>query len=197
MVADDVPFAGRVPGAGGDRGRDALAAWLSSVALGDAAALEEVYRRTSVKLFGLCLRILPDRAEAEDVLQEIYIAVWRKAGGFDAARGTAMTWLLTLARNRAVDRLRASGRHRSAPLDLVGTVADSRPSAFDLLSATDEERRMAGCLAGLDKADARLIDAAFFGGATYTELAERAGSPLGTVKSRIRRALLKLRKCLQ
>jgi RNA polymerase sigma factor (sigma-70 family) len=192
MLADEGP-----PGRDHTSGeREALAAAVRRVAQGDAAALEDVYRRTSVKLFGLCLRILPDRAEAEDILQEIYIAVWHKAGGFDAARGTAMTWLLTLARNRAIDRLRAANRHVAAPIDLAATEADRRPSAFDRIAAGEEERRMASCLAALEGGDAGLIEAAFFGGSTYAELASRAGAPLGTIKSRIRRALLRLRKCL-
>nr|WP_299594917.1 sigma-70 family RNA polymerase sigma factor [Sphingomonas bacterium] len=159
--------------------------------------MEDVYRRTSMKLFGVCLRILPDRSEAEDVLQEVYLAIWSKAGAFDASRGGAMTWLITLARNRALDRLRASGRNRNTPIDLTGEIRDDSPNAFDTLSASDEERRIAACLADLDRFDAGLLQAAFFNGSTYVELAERAAAPLGTIKSRIRRALLKLRECLR
>lgn len=89
---------------------------LENIALGDRDAFAEVYRRTSVKLLGVCRRILPERQEAEEVLQDIYLTVWRRAGAFDATRGSAMTWLITLARNRAVDRLRASGRRPTDPI---------------------------------------------------------------------------------
>ncbi|NVN32314.1 sigma-70 family RNA polymerase sigma factor, partial [Endobacter medicaginis] len=82
---------------------------LRAVARGDRAAFEELYRLTSAQLFGVCLRILPARAEAEDVLQDAYLSIWRRAASFDAARGSAMAWLITLTRNRAIDRLRARG----------------------------------------------------------------------------------------
>jgi RNA polymerase sigma factor (sigma-70 family) len=185
------------PRARPDRDRALLAQALHDVAAGDRSALEDVYRRTSVKLFGVCLRILPDRSLAEDVLQEIYLAVWTRAGTFDSRRGSAMTWLITLARNRSVDRLRSGGGNRTAPIELAESVHDDHPDAFAAMAASEEERRMATCMAGLDRTDAGLLNAAFFGGATYSELAERAAAPLGTIKSRIRRALLKLRECLQ
>ena len=100
-----------------------LASALSRVADGDRAAFEGVYRRTSVKLFGVCLRILPVRQEAEEALQEAYLSVWRRAATFDPTRGSAMTWLITLTRNRAVDRLRrreSIARHRAFCLDDAG-----------------------------------------------------------------------------
>jgi RNA polymerase sigma-70 factor (ECF subfamily) len=174
-----------------------LADALQRVASGDRAAFEEVYRRTCVKLLGVCLRILPVRHEAEEALQEAYLSVWRRAGSFDAGRGTAMTWLITLARNRAVDRLRARGKIAAAPVELAHDLADPSPGAADLLLVGEDESRLAHCLATLDSGDAGLIRTAFFDGSTYAELASRTAMPLGTVKSRIRRALLKLRDCLQ
>ena len=175
---------------------DALSDILQRVATGDRAAFEEIYRRTSVKLFGVCLRILPVRQEAEDALQEAYVAVWKRATAFDPARGTAMTWLITLARNRAVDRLRAGGKAVAAPIDLAAEIADEAPLASERAEADQDERRLAACLDTLDGGDAGLIRTAFFDGATYAELAGRAATPLGTIKSRIRRALIKLRDCL-
>ncbi len=174
-----------------------LAATLQRVAAGDREAFEEVYRRTSVKLFGVCLRILPVRQEAEEALQEAYLSVWRKAGSFDASRGNAMTWLISLTRNRAVDRLRAGGKTVMAPIELAAEVPDPAPAASDLLEMGQDDQRLAHCIGTLDGGEAKLIRTAFFEGSTYAELATRAAIPLGTIKSRIRRALLKLRDCLQ
>jgi RNA polymerase sigma-70 factor (ECF subfamily) len=169
---------------------------LEAVAAGNRAAFEAVYRRTNVKLFGVALRILPERQEAEEVLQEVYLAVWRRAGAFDPARGTAMTWLITLARNRALDRLRASRRRPSDPIELAGDVPDPDPDAEQCALARDDATRVAWCMDRLDGDDARLIRTAFFEGASYADLASRAARPLGTIKSRIRRALIRLKECL-
>lgn len=174
----------------------ALAAALLRVADGDRAAFERLYRHSSAKLFGVCLRILGDRGQAEEVVQEVYLAVWRRAGSFDSARGSAMTWLATLARNRAIDRLRAGGRVASAPIELAEAVADPAPHAADLAEADEESRRVAACIAELERGEALLIRTAFVEGSTYAEIATRSATPLGTVKSRIRRALTKLRACL-
>jgi RNA polymerase sigma-70 factor (ECF subfamily) len=175
---------------------DALAETLRRVASGDRAAFEEVYRRTSAKLFGVCLRILPVRQEAEEALQEAYLSVWRRAASFDATRGSAMTWLITLTRNRAVDRLRAGGKVTTTTIDLADMVADERPLASTLIETGQDEARLTHCVGMLESGDATLIRTAFFEGSTYAELASRAAIPLGTIKSRIRRALMKLRDCL-
>ena len=175
---------------------DILAETLRRVASGDRAAFEEVYRRTSAKLFGVCLRILPVRQEAEEALQEAYLSVWRRAASFDAARGSAMTWLITLTRNRAVDRLRAGGKVSTTTIDLAEMVADERPLASTLMETGEDEARLAYCVGTLEGGEQTLIRTAFFEGSTYAELATRASIPLGTIKSRIRRALMKLRDCL-
>ena len=177
--------------------RSALVAALARVAAGDRAAMQEVYRRTSAKLFGVCLRIFGERAEAEDAVQDVYLAIWRKAGTFDPARSSPITWLVTLARNRAIDRLRASGRRPTAPLELAADVADETPDAETALVHADEDTRVLECIEHLRPDDAVMIRTAFFDGVTYADLAERANLPLGTVKSRMRRSLLKLRDCLQ
>lgn len=177
--------------------RAELARSLSLVATGDRAALQDVYRRTSGKLFGVCLRILNDRSEAEDVLQEIYINVWRKAGQFDADRASPITWLATLARNRAIDRLRSRGRRDTRPIDDAAEVADDRPSALDELSRSEDAKRLDGCLSELDPAHEKAVRTAFFEGLTYDELARRVGVPLGTMKGWIRRSLMKLKACLE
>lgn len=176
--------------------RAALARALTRVAMQDREALQEVYRRTSRKLFGICLRIFGERADAEDAMQDVFLTIWHRAGSFDPARGNPVTWLATLTRNRAIDLLRRSGRRPTAPLELADDVADSTPDAEAALIAQDEDGRIEHCIQALAKSDAAMIRTAFFEGTTYADLAERAAMPLGTVKSRIRRALLKLRECL-
>ena len=173
---------------------------LLAVAQRDEAALREVYRATAAKLFGICLRVLHDEAEAEDVLQDVYVTVWNKAGTYDPARASPVTWLATIARNRAIDRLRSAavrpGR-TARPLDDALQVADPAISAEAVLSRDEDHQRLKGCLEGLDPRHAGLIRQAFFGGLSYSDLAEAAGRPLGTVKTWIRRGLMTLKVCLE
>jgi RNA polymerase sigma-70 factor (ECF subfamily) len=139
---------------------------------------------------------LPDRAEAEEALQEAYLTVWRNAARFEAERASPITWLVAVTRNRALDRLRGRRPLSLEPLDLANQVADPGPSADKLLEQDEEAGRLDICLGRLERQDTAYIRAAFFEGSSYSELAARAGVPLGTIKSRIRRALLKLRECL-
>ena len=181
---------------GADRQR--LSAALEQVAQGDKAALQRVYDLTSAKLFGVCIRILGDRAEAEDVLQDVYVTVWRRSGSFDPQRGVSpITWLSTLARNRAIDRLRASKAHLSRPLEFAVETVDTAPLASDQLEVDQSHRQLSACMGELEPEHAGYIRAAFFDGHTYASLAEAAGAPLGTMKSWVRRALLRLRSCLE
>ena len=180
------------------RRRAALSEALRRVASGEKNALETVYSATSAKLFGICLRILNDRQEAEDVLQEIYLGVWRRAGSFDSSRASPITWLATLARNRAIDRLRSLRRTAGAdPVEDALDIADAAPGALAVMESREEAMRLGGCLGELEERTAGVIRAAFFGGLTYSELAERSNVPLGTMKSWIRRGMMKLKECLQ
>lgn len=122
--------------------------------------------------------------------------VWQKAGSFDPARASPITWLVTLTRNRAIDRLRATGRRLTAPIEAAADIADDAPDAEACLIASDDRTRISQCMDTLAASDATMIRTAFFEGATYSDIADRASLPLGTVKSRIRRALLKLKSCL-
>jgi len=183
-------------GSAAQEARDRLVEALRRVSEGDREALRAVYAATSAKLFGVCLRILPDRQDAEDVLQEAYLTVWRKAGSFDPAKASPITWLVTLTRNRALDRLRARRPLASEPIELAAEVADDAPPADRLIEADQDAARLAECLGELQAEDRTLIRTAFYQGSSYSELATRAAMPLGTVKSRIRRALMKLRGCL-
>lgn len=182
--------------AGVDSARQRLAEGLARVATGDRRAFHDVYQRSSAKLYGICCRILGEGPEAEDALQEAYVNVWRRAERFDASRASPITWLAAIARNTAIDRLRARGTRKVAPVEEALDLADDRPRADTLLEDAGEAQRLHGCLGELAGRDAGLIRTAFLEGATYPELAERAGEPLGTIKSRIRRALIKLKDCL-
>jgi RNA polymerase sigma factor (sigma-70 family) len=178
--------------------RSQLAAALVRIAAGDRAALRMVYQDTSAKLFGVCLRILNDRGEAEDLLQEVYVTVWRKAASFDPGRASPITWLVTIARNRAIDRLRSgAGKRRMEPIEAADGVSDPAPAAVEHVEAAQQRQRLARCLEELEARQSSAIRAAFLDGATYEELAMRMSVPLGTMKSWIRRGLLKLRACLE
>jgi RNA polymerase sigma factor (sigma-70 family) len=181
-----------------DATRSQLAAALVRVASGDRAALRLVYRDTSAKLFGVLLRILNDRSEAEDVLQDVYVTVWRKAAAFDPGRASPITWMVAIARNRAIDRLRASAiSRRMEPIEAADAVSDPAPAAVERVELAQQHQRLAGCLEELEPRHSTAIRAAFLDGATYEELATRMSVPLGTMKSWIRRGLLKLRACLE
>jgi RNA polymerase sigma-70 factor (ECF subfamily) len=142
------------------------------------------------------MRLLGSEAEAEDVLQDVYVTVWQKAGRFDAAKASPITWLAVLARNKSIDRLRVR-RVATGDLGEAGEIADDAPSALDLVERDQESQRLSHCLDELDEKQRAMIRAAFLDGATYPELAEREAVPLGTMKSWIRRGLLRLRGCLE
>ena len=173
-----------------------LAEALVRVGAQDRAAFELVYSRTSAKLFGICLRILHNRSDAEGVLQDVYVTVWQKAGGFDLDRASPITWLATIARNKAIDRLRK--RRPSQPIDGdVLDIADDGPSSLTLMEQAQDGKRLSDCLGELDEDQAGIIRRAFFDGATYAELAACDAVPLGTLKSRVRRGLMRLKGCLE
>src|SRR6476620_5158501 len=181
-----------------DATRSQLAAALVRVAGGDRAALHLVYQDTSAKLFGVCLRILKDRGEAEDVLQEVFVTVWRKAASFDPGRASPITWMVAIARNRAIDRLRASAvSRRMEPIESADAVSDPAPAAVERVEMAQQHQRLSRCLGGWGDRDSTAIRAAFLDDATYEELAGRMNVPLGTMKSWIRLGLLKLRACLE
>jgi RNA polymerase sigma factor (sigma-70 family) len=181
-----------------DAARQQLAAALARIAAGDRQALQFLYRETSAKLFAVCHRILKDRGEAEDVLQEIYVTVWQRAQAFDPAKASPITWLVAIARNRSIDRLRLGGATaRHVTIDAAAETSDQAPNALAQIESSDEHRRLADCLDELESRHASAIRSAFFEGTTYEDLAERMKVPLGTMKSWIRRGLLRLRECLE
>ena len=170
-----------------------LSALLAQAADGDRQAFGIFYQRTSAKLFGIILRILIERTEAEDVLQEVYVTIWRKAAEFDAARASPVTWTATIARNRAIDRLRARGSRPSAPLEEAAEVRDHSPSADVIIDSGREADRLNAALATLEPRHAAAIRSCYFEGITYETLAAREGVPVGTLKSWVRRGLMRMK----
>lgn len=169
------------------------------VAAGDEAALGELYDSTSRPVFGLALRILGDPSAAEEVALEVYTQVWRQAGAYDSGRGTPSAWLLTIARSRAIDRFRSSEqtRRRSDTLDSVQSAPAASISPD--VHAADAERRqiVLEALDSLPPEQRTVIELAYFRGMTHTEIAESLGHPLGTVKTRTRLAMMRLREALK
>ena len=188
-----------------DRSRQ-LSQLLSRAGLGDRAAFATLYELTSSHLFAVVLRICRDRAQAEDILQEVYVNVWRSAGGFDAAQSQPLTWLTSIARNRAIDGLRRAQTQpqlQSATTDndedpdVYDTTADDQPGPLDLLSRASDARALSHCMQDLSAPQRQSLALAFYDGLSHAEVAEKMGEPLGTVKSWVRRALLSLKSCLE
>ena len=187
-----------------------LSRLLGRAGLGDRAAFATLYERTSPHLYAVVLRINRDRAQAEDILQEVYVSIWRAAGSFDAAQSQPLTWLTRIARNRAIDSLRRSRTQPQiqSPATLAGgaepeddsvydTVADSAPGPLDLLDRAAEARSLEACMEKLSALQRQSVALAFFHGLSHAEVAEQLRQPLGTVKSWVRRALQSLKGCLQ
>ena len=180
--------------AGRTQSREAL---LQACARGDQTALHGLYTETAPKLFGLALRILRRRELAEEILQDCFVSVWRSAHTFDPARGTAMAWLLRIVRNRCIDVLRQRGR--DAPLDhaSVEDLEDPLASPADLAELSHDARRLQECLGELEENPRKIIALVYYEGMTYKEAAAHVGEPLGTVKSWVRRSLVRLRGCME
>lgn len=179
------------------RERELLSDALARVGIGDRKAFEFLYRRTSAKLFGVCLRIFGNRIEAEEALQDAYLTIWNRAAAFDRDKASPISWLVAVTRNRAIDRLRVRDKGKPVDLEEALAIPDPAPDAEKQLAEKDDARIVDSCIDRLDGRDANFIRAAFWNGRTYADLAVAESTPLPTVKSRIRRALIKLRNCLE
>jgi len=176
--------------------RQRLTEVLVATAQEDRLAFRKLYQLTSAKLFGICLRICGERQAAEDVLQDVYLIIWRRAGGYEPGRASPISWLATIARNRAIDWRRAKGVRPTSDMTEADLVPSGDPSAIDRLLDREDDYKLHACLDALDDPQRKAIRTAFFDGLTYAELADRQGVPLGTMKSWVRRGLLRLRECL-
>ncbi len=180
---------------------DPIASLLLRIQTKDREAFREIYPASSAKLMGVLLRILGERAEAEDALQEVFTRVWLRADRFDPARGRGMTWLISVARNHAIDRVRArasastpvTGRAEAEDATLI---ADPRPDALSVLVAQGEARRVVDCFGELEPDRSAAVRGAYLEGWSYDDLARRFDVPLNTMRTWLRRSLLKLRECL-
>ena len=169
---------------------------LKAVARGDEQALAQLYDNYRVILFGLLVRILNSREEAEDVLQEVFLQVWRRAADFDETRGKPFTWLVTLARSRAIDRLRSLGaRDRVAQASVREAGEEVSDAARDTFRS-EQRALVTSALSQLPEEQKRPLVLAYFDGLTQSEIAAKLGAPLGTVKTRMRAGMIKLRELL-
>ncbi len=169
---------------------------LEHAGAGDRAAFQRVYRHTSPKLFGICLSVVRDRAIAEDVLQEVFVKIWHRADRFERGKASPITWLCVIARNSAIDRRRSLDRIPVSSPEMLPFLADEGARVDERLEGAEDRAQIFECLEGLDANQRRSINAAFYDGVTYLELATLWDVPLGTVKSWVRRGLTRLKKCL-
>lgn len=173
---------------------------LRNIAAGDRAAFAEFYDRHATLMFSVAAKILNNSGEAEDVLQETFLQIWEKAGSFDSKLGKASSWVVILVRNKAIDRIRA-GQRRSRLAEAAGAefavVAEVHDTANEQIHGHDKATLIRSAIGGLPTDQRQAIELAFFSGLTQNEISEKLREPLGTVKARIRRGLLKMRDQLE
>ena len=174
---------------------------LQKIAQGDKRAFAEFYDHFSGVLFSAALRVLNNREATEDVIQDVFIQIWEKAPLYDATRGKPLTWAMTLTRNKSIDRLRSLQRrarlHDDAGKEAQTTEQFDGHSALDDVENTERGAIVRAAVEKLTKEQRQALEMAFFGSLTHTEIAERLGEPVGTIKARIRRGMMKLRDVLE
>lgn len=170
---------------------------IQDTAGGDRAAFKRLYELTSPKLFSFSQQLLNRADWAEDLLQETYIKVWHHASEYHAERGNVLTWMISILRYGAIDRIRAHKPAESLTEEIADTLEDKGAGPFNLASQSETAHALQGCLAGLTEIQQRCITLAFFEGLTHQELSRRLQHPLGTIKAWVRRGLISLRECLE
>jgi RNA polymerase sigma-70 factor, ECF subfamily len=173
-----------------------LAGLMAEVARGDRIAFAALYRATSSKLYGIILRILKRQDLADETLQDVYIKIWQAAGDYDHSKGSPVTWMATIARNRAIDEVR-----RMAPISLDDApetleFASKEPDAFSQLQSKQDLQRLLACMDQLEPDRREMVRAAYFDGASREQLAAKYGSPVATIKTWLHRSLAQLKDCV-
>ena len=173
--------------------------WVRLVARGDESALASLYDASSRLVYGLALRILVDTGAAEEVTLDVYLQVWRQANRFDTTRGRVSTWLLSMARSRAIDKLRVRPKDvsQSETLETVAKIQSEMPGPEESAALAQQQAQVRRALDGLSAEQRQAIELAYFGGLSQSEIALELNEPLGTIKTRIRNGMLKLRELLQ
>jgi RNA polymerase sigma-70 factor (ECF subfamily) len=169
---------------------------LARVARGDHAAFEAVYDQFAGPVYGLVRKVLRDLAQSEEVAQEVLLEVWRTASRFDPARGSASAWVMTIAHRRAIDRVRSENAATAREQKLIPG-AEAGGDVAELVETTLDRQRVQRCLGALSPLQAESVKLAYYGGYTYSQVAELLDVPLGTVKTRIRDGLIRLRDCME
>lgn len=171
---------------------------LARIAAGDQPALAEFYDASSAKVFGLVMKILADRTVAEEVTMDVYTQVWRRASTYDTERGTPGSWLMMLAKTRAIDRFRSSylERGRQVPLDHAAEVPGDRATPEQYSAGLERQRLVQEAMASLSAEQRQAIALAYYWGLSQSEIADRLQLPLGTVKTRMRLGMIRLREVL-
>lgn len=175
-----------------------LAALIKSLASGDQSAMTTLYDSTSRLVYGLVLRILNEAPAAEEVLLDVYTQVWRQASSYDETRGAPLAWMTTIARSRAIDRLRSGMREQrlKLPLESADTSA-AAASVGDFAVASEMQKLVRAALGTLPQEQREVIELAYYGGFSHSEIAAKLGQPLGTIKTRTRLGMMKLREALK
>lgn len=169
---------------------------IARVALADRRAFDRLYTLTSGRLFAVALRMMKNNAEAEDVLQDAYVRIWQRAASFRPGEGRAMAWLTTITRNIAIDRMRARVVP-IAPMDMAQDIPDDKPTPETALAQSEHRARINACLEQLEAQRAEAVRAAYLEGWSYQELADGFDTPLNTIRTWLRRSLMRLRACLE
>jgi len=178
-----------------------LAALLARVAIGDRSSFRRLYDATAPSLLGVAIRILRDRARAEDVVQEAFVGVWHRAASYREEAGAPMAWLTAIVRNRALDAMRSESRHRADSLtddeETMEDIEDPSPGPMALLTQAADALAIRACLETIDGSQRQCLALAYYHGLTHSEMSAHLGSPIGSVKVWLRRGLEKIRRCLE